>query len=415
MSAHAFFSPSKAEMWITCAGAMSFKENQQEGRQSDFADEGTAAHHFAALALKNGVDADCCIGGVTIVNNKNWVCTPDMAEGIQVYLDDVRRRVGSGMLFVEQRVDLQPWLGHDQFGTADVIIVDPENRRITVEDLKFGRGEKVTAEGNKQAQLYALGALVFAELFADVDDTWTTELVISQPRVNREPSVWLINVGELRAFGETASAAVEKAQFWLSKPFEQHEQSLTPSEKGCRWCAAKAICPALTKKVFAETQAEFDVIHDEVILTPPQLPRSNEQLANAYAVVPLIQNWIRAVESMVYEKVAAGEGVRGSDGYPLKMVEGRQGSRQWIDTVEAEAVLAGTDLGEKMYEPRKVITASVAAKLLDKGKNKDMWKEYFVPLIKRSAGKPVLALGTDERPAYVGDVTAEFTEIQPED
>ena len=176
------------------------------------------------------------------------------------------------------------------------------------------------------------------------------------------------------------------------------------------WCAAKAVCPALTAKIHDETRLEFDPI------TGPQitLPDSDSRLAEAYAVLPLIQNWCRAVESMVYSRVTEGAQIYGSDGRPLKLVEGRQGARQWIDSKEAETVLKGVLPEDKIYE-QKVITASVAAKLLDRKATKDIWNEYFMPLIRRAPGKPVLALGTDERPAFTGDVTAEFTEILPED
>lgn len=420
MSAHAFFSPSKANMWMTCAGAMAFRENQVEGKQNDFADEGSAAHHFAALCLKHKHDASDYIGGVVKINEKLWACTEDMASAIQVYLDDVRRRVGSGMLFVEHKVDLQKWLGKDQFGTADVIIINPEERLIVVEDLKFGRGERVyaydanTDEVNKQIQLYALGAIEFAELFVDVHGTdgWKVQLVISQPRIDHAPSETTIVLNDLLNFGMDAAQAVRAAMHLVNAEMRQPpEHSLRPSEKGCRWCAVRATCPALAAKIQAEVQVEFETIE----VTPPQLPMNDQALSMAYAAVPLIQNWVRAVEAIVYERVAAGKEITGSDGHPLKMVEGRQGSRQWIDPAEAETVLLGALPREKVYEAPHVISASVASKLLDKKATKDVWKEYFVPLIRRAPGKPVLALHSDERPQYVGDVTAEFTEIQPEE
>lgn len=410
--AHSFYGPSKANMWMSCPGAMAFPQNQVESRQSDFADEGTAAHHFASLCLTSGEDAQYFIGISYRVNGKDWLCDEDMAAGIQVYVDDVRRRVGAGMLFVEQRVDLQQWLGPDQFGTADAIIVDTAQRRIIVEDLKFGRGEKVEAAENKQLQLYGLGSLAFAELFAEVEDDWEVILVISQPRISQEPSSWPTTVGKLREFGERAGDAVRAAQDAILRfaGKEPDTNWLSPTDKGCRWCAAKAVCPALTAKIHDETRLEFDPITGPEIT----LPDSDSRLAEAYAVLPMIQNWCRAVESMVYARVTEGAQIYGSDGRPLKLVEGRQGARQWIDSKEAETVLKGVLPDDKVYE-QKVITASVAAKLLDRKATKDIWNEYFMPLIRRAPGKPVLALGTDERPAFTGDVTAEFTEILPED
>ncbi len=418
--AHSFFGPSRANMWMSCYGAMAFPENQAQGPTSEFADEGTCAHHFAALCLQTGNNAEDYLGAAYKIGDRLWVCDQDMADGIQIYLDDVRRRVGHGMLLTEQKVDLSEWLGPEQFGTADAVIIDTERKRLIVEDLKFGRGERVYASEqdgtpNKQLALYALGALRIAELFVEISLTagWQVELVISQPRVDEKPSEFLFGVNDLLNFGALATVAVsantsaiEDADVYgVGSP--EHIHYLTATDKGCRWCRKAATCPKLREKIEIEVTAEFETIE----VTPPQLPRDSDALSEAYAALPHIRNWCNAVESMVYGQVAEGKIVNGSDGQPLKLVEGRQGARKWIDAKEAESVLQAILPADKMYEPPKVITAAVAAKLLDRKATKEKWQTYLVPLIQRAPGKPVLALGSDDRAAYVGDVTADFQEI----
>lgn len=418
MSTHSFFGPSKANMWMSCHGAMAFPENQAQGPTSEFADEGTCAHHFAALCLSTGNDADDYLGAAYKIGDRVWVCNQDMADGIQVYVDDVRRRVGHGMLLVEQKVDLSEWLGTDQFGTADAIIVDSSRKTITVEDLKFGRGERVYASSmdgtfNKQLALYALGAVRIAELFADVHPGWRVELVISQPRVDEKPSEMVTNVEKLLEFGITAKRAVLNNIHVIEAVAEKgvltpiHRANLTPTDKGCRWCRKAPTCPTLRAKIEAEVTADFDTIE----VTPPQLPMNNDALSEAYAALPHIRNWCNAVESMVYGQVSEGKIVNGSDGLPLKLVEGRQGARKWIDSKEAESVLQAILPADKMYAPPVVITAAVAAKLLDRKATKEQWNTYLAPLIQRAPGKPVIALGSDDRAAYSGDATADFQEI----
>ena len=418
MSTHAFFGPSKANMWMSCHGAMAFPENQAQGPTSEFADEGTCAHHFAALCLSTGNDAEDYLGAAYKIGDRVWICNQDMADGIQVYLDDVRRRVGGGALLVEQKVDLSEWLGPDQFGTADAVIIDTARKRLVVEDLKFGRGERVYASNtdgtvNKQLALYALGALRIAELFDEVTDDWIVELVISQPRVDEKPSEHALTKTSLILFGEIAKIAVQDNSNILGDVDRNgvlsplHRASLNVTEKGCRWCRKQTTCPAFRERIEAEVMADFETIE----VTPPQLPDTNINLGLAYRALPMIRNWCNAVESMVYGQVAEGKEIFGADGKPLKLVEGRQGARRWIDPKEAESVLQALLPADKMYAPPVVITAAVAAKLLDRKATKEKWNTYLVPLIQRAPGKPVIALGSDDRAAYVGDVTADFQEI----
>ena len=53
MGEHKLFSPSKSGMWISCPGSMSFPENQDpEGSSSSYADDGSATHHWGAMACR---------------------------------------------------------------------------------------------------------------------------------------------------------------------------------------------------------------------------------------------------------------------------------------------------------------------------------------------------------------------------
>jgi hypothetical protein len=90
----------------------------------------------------------------------------------------------------------------------------------------------------------------------------------------------------------------------------------------------------------------------------------------------------------------------------MKIVEGRQGKRRWVDPGQAEAALVG-QLGDKAYEPRSVISAPAAAKLLDRKKTGALWADIFVPLIQRSPGRAILALGSDARPPFKGGAAVE--------
>ncbi len=144
-----------------------------------------------------------------------------------------------------------------------------------------------------------------------------------------------------------------------------------------------------------ETAAGFDVIAEE----PPVVPVNAPQLAKAMLAVPFVSDWCRAVMAKANEMVAAGIDIIGPDAKPYKFVEGKLGDRKWADDAAAEDALTGI-LGDKAYQPQKILTASGASKMLDKAKTKAVWNDVFVPLIKRAPGKPMLVLGSDPRPAF---------------
>src|SRR6202795_5157042 len=404
MSTHSLFSPSAAHRWIACPGSMAFPENQEQGGSSTFADDGTASHEWAALCLTNGQDPsfcgedpapECFLGEAKEINGESYVMDETRASFCQIYLDDVRRRAIGGSLFVEYKVDLFNYLGKGQGGTADAVIDQPGTKTLTIEDLKYGTGEKVYAENNPQLLLYALGMLADVELMGHSVEEVT--LVICQPRLGHIDE-WTLSVADLLMFALTARSAVRHALegYTIAKG-----TGLNPGVKQCRWCRAKAKCPALTKYVTDSVRCDFETIE----ALPPTAPRDTAKLSAAYIAVPLIEDWCRAVRSELGKLGTDGEKVIGPDGKPYKLVEGKGGSRAWTDAQAAEALLVG-QLGPKADPPQKATTRPEAAKLLDTKKTKALWQDVFEPLIKKAPGKPVLALGSDERPPYSGAADA---------
>ena len=407
MSQHSLFAPSAAVRWLNCPGSMAFPENQEQGGSSTFADDGTASHEWAAFCLKEQKDGENIIGYAQILNDVTYWVDETRASFIQQYLDDVRRRALGGVLFVEYKVDLSNYLGEGQGGTADAVIYQPNTKTLTIEDLKYGTGEKVDAKDNPQLMLYALGMLADVQLMGyDVEQV---TLVICQPRLGHIDE-WTLIVPALMEFAEKATFAAECAKTAIMHGNFQTVQAayLSPGDKQCRWCRAKHKCPALEKFVKDQVRCDFETI----AAIPPTAPRDTAKLATAYNAVPLIEDWCRAVRSELGKLVAEGQKVIGPDSKPYKFVEGRGAGRAWTDKEAAEALLVG-QIGPKAYKPQEIITAPVAAKLLDKKATKALWQDMFEPLIKKAPGKPVVALGSDERPPYSGAALAnDFEETE---
>lgn len=405
MSAHSLFSPSKSAQWINCPGSMAFPANQVDGGSSTFADNGTASHHFSALTLANGDDASDYIHESIEINGVRYEMDEERAEYCQVYIDDVRRRAIGGSLFVEYHVDLSEYLGEGQGGTADALIYLPSTKHLIVEDLKYGTGERVYAEKNPQLLLYALGALQDVRMMGYEVEKVT--VVICQPRLSHIDE-YTCDVAELEDFARKAALAVEHAgkAMLLDTEGEEIEAYINPGEKQCRWCR-NVTCKKRARLLTEAVMADFDEIEQAVVI-----PSDNDRLSKMFAIAPFVEQWIKAVRAETFRRVAEGAEVLGSDGKPLKFVQGKEGKREWDKekAVEVEALLVG-QLGPKAYKPHEIITAPAAGKLLDKAKTKETWA-LFQDYIKRGAGQPVLALGSDTRPPFSGAAAAgDFDEL----
>jgi len=419
MSGHSLFAPSAAERWITCPGSIALHVG---GGSSTFADDGTASHTWAAECLYRGCDAEQLLGMDLDLNGATYTMDEDRVGFVQAYLDEVRREAMGGYLLVEQRVDLSEWLGPDQGGTADAIILQPDDGLVVIADLKYGTGEKVYASypapteddpkarrANKQLGLYALGALKAGRL---LDEVLCVRLKIIQPRLFHIDE-YDCTIAELMALAHDARIATEDAGLAMTLGADDPEidQYLHASEKACRWCSAKATCRVLAAKVTEEVRMSFE----EIPAGAPLVPQAAPELTEAMNAVPLIELWCRAVRFEVDRRVREGIQVIGSDGLPYKIVEGKQGSNKWIDAEQAEAALIGVLPPEKAYKPQEIITAPAAKKILGKKATKAMWTDVFEPMVTRAPGKPMLALGSDPRPPYSGAADAdEFGEILEE-
>ena len=409
MSGHALFSPSAAHRWIACPGSFAYPGNTEDSESSVYADDGTASHEFAAAVLKSGNGVEFFLGTSCVVNGKTYTLDEERADFIGVYIDACRQ-LGFGKLhFVEHWVDTSEWLGEGQGGTVDFGVIDPDV--ITVADLKYGMGEKVeafytlpdgTVVPNEQLGIYAAGLLRDAQLLGYTPTH--ARLMVVQPRLGHI-SEYIFDVIDILALMQRAKAAAATAiQALVSQPAAA-QQWMSPGEKACRWCKAKSECPALQKWASDAVRADFDEVTEPKDFAPVS------DLSAAMRAVPLVRLWCDAVEASAIEHVQAGESVIGSDGQPMKFVEGKLGKRRWsADPGQVEAALVG-QLGDKAYEPRKVITAPAAGKLLDRKKTKNLWTDIFAPMITRSPGRPMLALGSDPRPVFTGSAdVAEFEE-----
>jgi len=159
---HAKLSPSAADRWMTCPGSVVLSEGMPE-KSSTFAEEGTCAHALGEACLLNALPTAAFIGlpfeyedhGV----KKTVIIQQEMADAVQVYVDDVNATVDANegaVLHVEERVHVSK----EVHGTADATVWAPVLAELFVKDYKHGAGVPVEIDGNLQLKIYALAALL---------------------------------------------------------------------------------------------------------------------------------------------------------------------------------------------------------------------------------------------------------------
>lgn len=271
-SGHSVFSPSGAEMWMTCAGSL-IPNLLADDRQTYEAAEGTVAHAIAEEWLKSGQHPADQIGMIEVVGGFEIEITEEMIEFVADFVEWCERvAADSEVWHSEQKV----WFSSltplpKQGGTADFIGFRWQH--MTIIDLKYGK-EPVFARGNKQLRIYALG--VFYE-WDWLYNFQTIDICICQPRVPGGLTTWTITREELLAFADEVKLAAHAA--WVPNA------ERTPSTKGCRWCKIQQTCPANYLFLAEETDVFEDYGEEDGVIDVVPTKISYERMAEANDVI----------------------------------------------------------------------------------------------------------------------------------
>lgn len=394
--AHSKFSASSSHRWMTCPGSMVLEAGRNGS--SSYADEGSAAHWVASEVLLGNLTLAKAVGQDwwPSEGGKPVRITQDMCDHVQTYIDTVKTY--GGELLVEQRVHYHDWLGckkEEAFGTSDAVIMDGD--LITIVDLKFGMGVRVFAERNPQLMLYALGALYEFEMLGDFK---RARMVISQPRLGHHDE-WECDVSELHAFAAQAKAAVAEVQSAAKLEALALYSKLHVEEEACRFCKAKATCPALAAEVLEIITGQAgDPAQDFEDLTGVHVPQDDKFLSAAMSKVDLVDGWSKAVRAEVERRLFAGDEVPG-----FKLVQGRRGDRAWADREAALEAMKSMRLKHEDIYSYSLNGPAPMEKLLKK-ESPRRWATLQA-LIVQPEGKPHVAPVSDGRPALSITPTAD--------
>lgn len=370
---HAKLSASGASRWLACPGSVQLSQDAPDST-SEYAAEGTVAHHIAAECLiRPEVSLNDFLGQTLVSDDFEIEVTPEMLEAVQVYLDAIAADHTEGDITAVE-ADLTPALKqlHPQFGgTSDFIRYRPSTKELRVWDYKHGAGVFVQVEGNTQLKYYALGALLTANQPAG-----EVTVTIAQPRCMPD-SAELIRSTSFHAVDliDFAADLVEGAH-----KTEEPDPELHAGEH-CTFCPARFKCPKLKEHQDLVLAADFDpVIVGE--LEP-------EKLSEALKLFPILEARIKQIREIAYEEAMKGHPPPG-----FKLVE-KRAIRKWADQDAAEK-FARQKAGEEAFTEPKLKSPAQLEKVFKKDPDA---KKAMQDLVTKQSSGYTLAPEDDNRPA----------------
>lgn len=394
---HALLSASSASRWLVCTAAPRFEEGLPENT-SEYAEEGRLAHAIGELKVTKKCTPMSSRTYTTRLNKlkKNPLYTPEMDKTTDLYLEHITEQVmgydSAPTVAVEVKVEFSDYVP-EGFGTCDCCIIGGD--LLSIVDYKHGKGVPVSAVGNPQMRLYALGALKrYAPVFGDTIKR--VRMTIDQPRLDSYTTDE-ITVEELRAWGESIKPIAQKAFSGLGE--------FVPGDH-CRFCRGKAQCRARANintalEDFKDCVPAGSIPADALVpqehshtgaLTGEEIHPllSDEEIGALLYRGKFLVQWYTDLENYATEALKQGKAIPG-----WKLVEGRS-NRTFTDQEEAIKAVIAAGYDEAMVYERKPKTLTQLEELMGKAD----FKEKIGSFVYKPPGKPTLAPASDKREAY---------------
>lgn len=364
MANHAILSASASYRWLNCPPSVRLTERIPDNG-SIYAAEGSEAHALCEYKLRKllGMEVQNPLDtpvGLQYYDNTMEDAATGYAAFVLELLEEIRKSCPDPIVMVEQRLDFSRWV-KDGFGTGDAVIV--ADGTLHVIDFKYGTGVPVSAEGNSQMRLYALGAV---DMFGELYDIDTVVMTIYQPRLT-SISTDTISKTDLLDWSENTLRP-------LADLAHKGEGDLNAGS-WCRFCKLRSTCRKRAEANLAMAQHDFKL--------PPTL--SDEEIAVILDKLDDLISWAGDVKEYALNATLHGKHFEG-----WKLVEGRSNRRYTDEAAVAQIV---SDTGRDPYE-HKLLGITAMEKLL----GKKQFATLLSNLVERPQGKPVLVPASDKRP-----------------
>lgn len=380
---HALLSPSSSERWLKCTPS-AVLEQYEPSSYSPYAEEGTEAHALAELKLSYMLEKTNPQQYRTLfedfrLNSKFY--SSEMNDYINNYCNEVMTIIKEDYKNEDIQVELESKVEFSDIvpggsGTSDVLIIG--RSFVHVIDLKYGKGVPVSAIGNTQLRLYALGAVRKHMRDGIFTEARTT---IIQPRLN-DISTDYISMIDLNSWAN--NYVKPRAELAIAG------QGEFVAGDHCKFCKLKGKCEERSKQQLAIAQAEFDnVVVEDQILEPKNM--TPEMLSRVMTIGPKFIDWFKDVKAYA-EAAMINDGLK-VPGY--KIVEGR--STRIITDPDAicDKLRTAGFSSDTYLKPQELQGLTTLEKNIGKSLFEKLCGDYII----KPAGRPIVVLETDRREA----------------
>lgn len=373
---HSFMGPSSFARVEACTASAILAPQGEAIPSDEYSFEGTVAHHIFEQLLRDQTLLPLDFIGEEFQQGVlSLVVDPDMVDIVASMVKIVRGFKGE--LFLEEQLSLDGGL---IWGWTDAYVLHSKSRvsgpLLTLFDLKYGSGKVVPAE-IVQTGLYILMAVLKhfgAEAITSGESNKVlANSVVLQPRVGAhavKPHSW--TRGMLSSLWVRAAAAAEMVR--------KGEIRYHVSEE-CRWCPITASCPALSAAARGAVVMSRD---------GGATALSQEQLDQAYAMLPALDLWSKSVVKAMMNRLE-----RGHASTTAKLVM-KRATRQWADEEKAKEWLT-EQLGDWKQEP-KLLSPNMAEEKLPRSLKVETHPGGESGLVHKVSSGMTLAPMEDERP-----------------
>ena len=400
MAAHALLSASSAHRWLKCTAAPRL-EAQFPPSTSQYAEEGTLAHSICELYVQrefNGLKTRSFNAKLKKLQ-EDPLYKDEMLTTAGVYVQYLKEKSltfeNPPYVVSEVKVDLSEYIP-EGFGTCDCVMIGGNTLHIT--DYKHGQGVKVSAVGNSQMRLYALGAWLRYRMFYDIK---YVSMAICQPRLPGDPEEDLMPIEDLISWGNEIKPIARRAFDGVDVEFAAGDH--------CRFCRAKDQCRARARHNMAceefkdcvpaaTAEPPLDPQVREIIGLPPLL--SDVEIGDLLRRGAGLVEWYKGLESYAQQAILEGRIIPG-----YKVVAGRS-TRAFRDADAAIQKILDAGFDKAVIYDYKAKTLSELEKVVGKKR----FGELLGDLIYKPYGKPTLTEESDPREPY-STAAVDFAEV----
>ena len=374
---------------MRCPGSVREEAKYPSGGPSGkSAVDGTHSHTLLEMCLNEGKQAIDYVQRELLDHEGEFIVDEERVNRVQLALDYINKRFAElgGERFAEEKVNPSFYLGRDDLkGTADVQIVG----RDTLEIIDYKDGMvAVSAAGNPQLELYALGAMAN---YHNPDGSLPFDKVVM---TIIQPKLLMQGADPVSSCEVSVDDMLNKvAKFKLAaSSTDDPAAPLIPGDNQCRWCAHKGACGTLVNHAFKETGVMFSdisVAKQAADKEPGDL--TDDQIREVMEAAPLLRQMLQAVEEESLRRFNLGVSIPG-----LKAVRGR-GSRAWS--------LFDDELEDKLKRMGVPKTAIYKSKIVSPAQVKKLTWEKKDGTIKQLSERQLDTLETNYITSKEGKIT----------